>query len=326
MIKINEISTKDRFPVINFEYQNTGEEIVLITEFTIHVSSFKLDKKPFLNFTYEVVGDSNDRHYSGNKGHLEIFVKNTGFGIAKDCYVEIDDHVLNELFPIQSRCFNGVNIPPGQKVKICTLTASNLSERYKDGEIEMQAKWMGFDESGNFISETNYIGHDSNIADLFIKNGEFKVFKLFLQKSLRFESDRYCTMIDLNNEVNPTRSFKIFKEIKPGDIEKFQIMIGATKSAFIELDFEFKTNNRNIPKSKLFEIQIFNPTGLFNFDEYIDKENIRTQIDTLRLSPEKDIYLLDHLELTLKRIDNDEDYPFYFEDKLYNPYKEAASF
>ena len=53
------------------------------------------------------------------------------------------------------------------------------------------------------------------------------------------------------------------------DVDRFHIMIGATKSAKIDLEFNFKVDKNYITSDK-FEINIFNPINNRLWAKYID--------------------------------------------------------
>ena len=315
MIKIIDICSKGRFPVIEFQFENPYTEAVLLNEFIVHVISSRTDKKPFLNFRYSVVDDLVGKNGSCRLGDLEIYVKNNGFGTAKDCYIEIDGPVLNEYYSPQERCFNAIDVKPGQEVKVCTFPSSKLFGCDITREMEMDGKWMGFSEDGDFVSDSDYITNGYCAAKLFIENGEFKMLTFCLQLSLPFEGNENCFFIKDNFEGTNARSFPIRKKINSGEIEKFHLMVGAKKSAFFEVSFEFRTVQGLSFKSKPIDIRIFNPSNLFSIENYIDKGLIDEKISDLKIDEQKNSGLIASLKRTLEEINNDEDYPFY---QLYN--------
>jgi hypothetical protein len=99
---------------------------------------------------------------------LEIYVKNNGFGAITFGYIEIDGPILNELIPLQFRCFNDIHLEAGEEVKITTFIGGSIPMKYNNSKIDMQAKWMGFKENSHFTLDTHGIYGGNVIADMFI--------------------------------------------------------------------------------------------------------------------------------------------------------------
>jgi hypothetical protein len=90
------------------------------------------------------------------------------------------------------------------------------------------------------------------------------------------------------------------------------------------MNFAFKTSQNIIFESRSFEILTFNPTGLFKYDSYVDKDVLNMKINRLKPCKKKKLYLLKELENTLLRLNADIDYPFFLEKKLYSTYKDPV--
>jgi hypothetical protein len=67
----------------------------------------------------------------------------------------------------------------------------------------------------------------------------------------------FCALVDPDKGAH-VRSYRISRRIEAGDIERFQILIGATKSCFLDIRLAFDIDGRDRVQSGLFEVDIEN--------------------------------------------------------------------
>jgi hypothetical protein len=84
----------------------------------------------------------------------------------------------------------------------------------------------------------------------------------------------YCTIIDPS--LGPhERIYPISRMIPPGDVERFHILIGASKSCNLRLRFKFSSDRAKVSMSDEFAVQIWNPRGSRLKDDYKDGEQLK---------------------------------------------------
>jgi hypothetical protein len=84
----------------------------------------------------------------------------------------------------------------------------------------------------------------------------------------------YCSIIDINRGHH-IREYPISRQVHPGDAERFQIVIGANKSAKLVLKLRFYVDKEHVIESKPFPIEIWNPRNAGFHNEYIDGDQAR---------------------------------------------------
>lgn len=109
----------------------------------------------------------------------------------------------------------------------------------------------------------------------------------------------YLAIIDVDKRPHQ-RSFPISHMIPPGDVERFQVEIGATKSCALNLRFKFMINKENIIESPEFSVKIWNPRGPDGwFTSHLNGANLYEKIAELESQDqigELDIWQKDRLQ------------------------------
>ncbi len=282
MITLNEINKKLHFPVIDFKFQNAGNATALLWEFNIAIKCKIIDLSPSLEFTFEIRSSS-----------LEVYAFNSGFGSAKNCTIKISGSYLSKVFSTELLNYNG-DILSGERKRICVLSPSflileNLKElTHSDDQYHtknfnnringinisnIDATWNYTSETGAKSSGQSSINHTTKF---FLTEMGFHVIPNGYIYSIMPPSEIYCVIIDMDkNDVS--RKYPISRKINSGDVDRFHIMIGATKSAKIDLQFEFKIDSGSIVKSNLFSIEIWNPIG--NSQYYKDGDIFQAKLE-----------------------------------------------
>lgn len=86
----------------------------------------------------------------------------------------------------------------------------------------------------------------------------------------------YCTVLDPS--LGPhTRDYAISREIRPGDVERFHILVGACKSSKLRLRFIFSIDKHRKITSDEFHIEIWNPRDSRLRYDYVDGEELERQ-------------------------------------------------
>jgi hypothetical protein len=96
----------------------------------------------------------------------------------------------------------------------------------------------------------------------------FEVSRRITVKSAAHSDTTYCTIVDLL--AGYRREYNISRKIPPGDVERFQIMVGAKKSASIKAKFIFYLERGMAVQSDPFEFKVWHPIGSTIGDRYPD--------------------------------------------------------
>lgn len=318
MIKINDISTKLKFPVIDFKFQNSGNATAFLWQFIVSIKKIELNITPSLTFEYAVVPKDNKEQMSFREesvGDLEIFVTNNGYGDALNCDIEICHSAIERYFLPEERKFNG-KIISGEKKSILKLSGNKLAQingKLEIGEIFAKTNCIDINNLIHKFSNKvlNDYGHWNRLS---LTSNGFLFEYGFYKFSARGPSEIYCVIIDAEKSVHQ-RVYKISREIKSGDIDRFHIMIGCTKSAKLDLDFKFIIDQNQNINSDTFEVNIWNPMNKDSYDDYIDGDVLREKIENFGKKKNEDDWDYRRLKWKLESLEQDSSFPFYNPDK-----------
>lgn len=316
MISINSIEKYQRFPIIDFKFNNTGTGKAFLWEFIVNVLEVEIDLQPVFEYSY---------HFDSSTNNLEIYVQNNGHGPAKKCHFEINNPLLNQCFSLDERTFNG-DIVSG--LKKCILVLNNSSSINKEVQGKIGALKIGYscvDNNNKPIKDSNslYCGNEYEIISM--TNKGFKIEQTFYAPPLacmRRPSEIYTTIISPEMGKHK-RTYKISREVAPGDTERFHIMVGCKKSAKLKMEFHFKVDKNSIITSRQFEIEIHNPLNSRFYDDYLDGEILKADINNFnsenKMSEWEKEYRLEELKRQDSKIKKSKTYPFFdtdFEDEF----------
>ncbi|CAM1371545.1 hypothetical protein [Tenacibaculum xiamenense] len=319
MIKIDDISKEFKFPVIDFKLQNSGNATAFLWQFIIDVKKIELDITPSLSLEYKVVPtDKRDSFFHESLlGNLEIIATNNGYGAALNCNIEISHPKLEDFFSKSERTFIG-QIDSGESKSILTLPGDKLSAISNEYCInEISAFISCYDLLSKSYKDKSYVRSDyGHWNKLRVTKKGFLFEYGFYQKSALIPSEIYCVILDPEKNVQQ-RTYKISREIKAGDIDRFHIMIGCSKSAQIELNFQFTVDKDNIIKSNDFQINIWNPLNSKTYDRYYtDGDVLKYEFEKMNQKKDKqDDFELSQLKWKIESLNNNSTFPFYDKNK-----------
>jgi len=108
----------------------------------------------------------------------------------------------------------------------------------------------------------------------------------------------YCAIIDPSAGKHE-RSYAISREIPPGDVERFHIMIGSSKSSHLRMRLKFYVDKNKIIQSEEFELKIWNPRNSYLNEYYEDGDMMLRSLNILEQN--SDTVNLNFLRMLLKR-------------------------
>jgi len=88
----------------------------------------------------------------------------------------------------------------------------------------------------------------------------------------------YSTIIN-PLEGSHEQSYRMSRQIPPGDIERFHIMIGAAKSCHLLIQFKVYVNKSTIIESEVFDLNIWNPRNSGWHYGYKDGEELKRDLE-----------------------------------------------
>jgi hypothetical protein len=157
---------------------------------------------------------------------------------------------------------------------------------------DLSAHWRCQDEKGRTQNENARIPNSwknpgwPEITKFLLKPDGFEnhsgVFPLGTVASPKLSDGFYITIIDLNKGPHQ-RGYPISREILPGGIDRFHIVIGSRASCTMRIRFEFLIGRASI-ESKEFEVRIWNPRDLDWEFFYKDGDDLFHHLEQLKCS------------------------------------------
>jgi hypothetical protein len=262
-------SNKHNFPVIDFRFQNTSSSKRYLYKFGISIDEIQIDKTPKLVFDNKIEGFEKSipgRLYRDivTTGALSISVKNVGWGTAENLRVRIKEKNVEKYYEGKDLIFNG-SIESGKTENIISLSfIDNLLEIEDGFELENIDIFTEYtDEYGNNIVIKTTTNVKKNYSKVSLTNKGFE--KIYEDDGILFSfggSSETMHIVMINpDDTTTTKIYPISYIIEPLGIERFQILIGATKSCFLKLRFTFEYDTGEIVESSPFLLKILNPIG-----------------------------------------------------------------
>lgn len=324
-IKIERQGYDYEFPAIDFLFQNTGSASALLWQFGIDVIHADIDPTPELEFTYDVPDATFDEigkvHVTGP---LIISAENIGWGPALDAEILLHEPLLDQLFSSTERTFRG-EITSGRAQEILRLQPRPLdpsdlmsydkrswaTDEYRPRRLavpsvsmhELMLTWEASDtKNGRHQGEGEASHTDrSYISHLHLASSGFVCITYQVMARMIGSTSTYCAILDPDRGTH-TRTYPIAREIPPGDVERFHILVGATKSSRLRARFKFWIGSDDIVESNAFMIDIHNPRGSGLDKRYIDGEELlrrETELDRRLTKLSQDSQ--DRFRLTMER-------------------------
>ena len=284
IIKIDEKKGGSRysFPTIDFRFQNLSDNHLMLYKFGIEIIDKRIDNRPEFDFYLELVDEDNqpiDR-WERRKKLLKFYVESRGWGSLFNCKFKFKEPELISVFgEKQMEC--NLEILSKEVEDLIILdsekTTSKLDENLRPeiilrerGIEKIEVEWECEDETGQKYTGSSEL--KSKHGDGFYLNIGSSSFTLKAYTNLaNMEESQvtYISLLDIDSNVTK-KEYPITHKITPWDIERFHIMIGATKSCFITVRFTFDIHRIGTVKSKDFIINIINPKNSYLSKEYRD--------------------------------------------------------
>jgi hypothetical protein len=109
---------------------------------------------------------------------------------------------------------------------------------------------------------------------------------LHIQACLMNSDTTYVTIIEPAKGPHEV-TYPISRRIAPGDVERFHIMVGASKSSKLRLQFKFYVDKDHIVQSEMFDVDVWNPKNsgwekYYEDNSALSREKIDREIDRLK--------------------------------------------
>ena len=281
-----------KFPTIDCKFQNTGNATAFLWQFAVNVIQAKIDFTPIPDFSYCV-----------KNGALEVEIINNGWGAMRDCQIQIDEPIINRLFSESVRQYRGT-IDSGKSQTF--LLSKEMAETKNFEAISKEFKTIGiespgfspFDESPEELLVDRTLTYGIKLNTLRIKlsfkdekntisTGEKEILinDIALTPTGFYDPncfwivhccDGQCSSYVTNAIIidpkkgSHERIYPISRKISSGDVDRFHIMVCATMSCHLRLQFEFFVDRDQIVKSVVFDINIWNPVNAELHKNYED--------------------------------------------------------
>ena len=276
-IRVRRASAKDRFPIIDFAFQNASATTAVVSSFSVVIKTIELDLRPALKFYFSIEGRELSSVMSGDDlrrcKELVLYASNSGWGDALDFSGQVEYPTLQTLFPDTAFMVSARCIPANGRIPILTIDAADIDvpkyvamrdPKYEEWDRKGRKSFCpgkSFPQEGvaiwSCLGETGatFRGSDQLIIakDLRIGKGWFGEDQPTFSGCFRADI-RYCCLIDVSRGVHE-RTYEIARKIPPGDVERFFIQIGADRSCKLLVSFRFATDS-GIVESDDFLIQI----------------------------------------------------------------------
>lgn len=307
MITIDNVGEQGySFPTIDFKFQNSGNATAFLWQFALDVQMAEIDVTPVLDFRSGV-----------ENGQLQLIVTNNGWGVAQGCSIIVQEPTLNQIFGQSSLRFNGT-LDSGQSDTCLCLSTSEVSaqafqalERHFAPLIDERrtrySRLMTRNSTDDLSSALGIkLEEGQATCQLIDERGAGHT----LHRSISFADYRrwialtrtgfvefiepppcaaaagsdttYISLID-PHEGPHERTYAMSRKVPPGDIERFHIMVGASKSCRLKLRFKFFVDKDTVVESDQFDIHIFLPRSqTWTLREYRDGSELAREVDILK--------------------------------------------
>jgi hypothetical protein len=301
----------EAFPRVDFKFQNKGTATAFLHRFEIRVLAASVDLTPALRAFAQIdgiedaAGGISDVRGS-QAGRLRAVVYNAGWGDARNCDLVLTGDVIDEVFALEQRTFRG-DIAADATVDVVTLDPASMNvPRLQDiasqrtEEVGTSSRWSAAPPDGLRVALPSLDGHVTDILGTrhaiqeplakdrlagnfggalyltprsFVWNGSFAAFA-----GMPFNA-QYYVAIDPEQPTPYEKQYSISHRIEPGDLERFQVVLGSRKSCHARVQFRFWVDKAPVSESPEFDVHIWAPrdhhTSFADGDELLSKVSER---------------------------------------------------
>ena len=244
MIEIESANLYERwnkYPRIDFKFQNTGDATALLYKFGIEVRNLRIDPAPALSFVIDYWSEG-----------LVVTVTNNGWGPAHDIQITLEESQINALWGRDERSCSVALLPSGesQVLRIPLQTTKPVT-------AQLQAFTVAWTCSG----EPHHEGRDHAKTvggGISLYRGRFSGQQQQQQQMQMQITTTFVEVLRISAASNYDVDLPTSLAIPPGDVERFQVVVAAEQSCRVDLRFKFWTDAKVI-LSEPFEVSIWNP-------------------------------------------------------------------
>jgi hypothetical protein len=303
MIIIDEINEPEyTFPTIDFKFQNSGTATAFLWQFGVTVLSAEVDRTPVLKFRpkaedgvltiavcnngwgaarnvslrfeedtlSEIFAEASLRYQGAIESGAQVTAYRLSISAANPSrlrrvirthFVSLDDGFSYR----HGSDPNDMSLGFGIRLKDATVAISFLDEK---GNEHAKDETVSFehipveDQSVSYGVVSDWI---ALTPEGFV---EFRTWPCPAEPAL--SSITYISLIDPSRGPHE-RVYRMSRKIPPGDVERFHIMVGASKSCHLRIKFRFFIDKESIVESEEFEMHVWLPRN--------QQSRLRTYID-----------------------------------------------
>ena len=309
MIEIVKALRESKYPVVEFNFHNSGHGEALIRQFNLHVHSYAVDQTPVLRWSAHVDGKT-----------LVISAHNVGWGPATNVQVELRGPFAS-LFP-KGPLRLASSIFSGKTERVSSIGSSGLlgrsgldrikfnellshqkeaaskklaaggqghfcrdffGEVVEPGAEELLIETLSFDVSFEDADDKSHVMHaEAKLIDedsyIVLTKGGFEKrrrHRSMMCASMAMPESLYYVAID-KAKIGSPRTYKVSHTIAPGAVENFHIMLGSERSARSQLHLEFVLGHGSVISSERFDVTFRTSVDDWHYNRYIDGDELIT--------------------------------------------------
>lgn len=265
------------FPVLDFKFRNTRHDVVFLKRLRFNVKHAVVDKTPILQFYIHAGLADSDRRERSDGGDLVISIENAGWGTARNvALTNLNSPELRDRLDMgESRYRWTGNIAPGESIKI-TYPRSHIRKGAEQAFREPSGFVTYEDENGlRYADYVRYTPYHYEEYTVVISEGGFSVhYRDFA--SAREPSQQYTVLLPVSGSPY-VKELAVSHDIRPNDVDRFQVVIASDKSARLEVvpELYFNANERLLCKPVTVRVFYPNPRWYFFYDGYKMKADVR---------------------------------------------------
>ncbi|MBI4451272.1 ATP-binding protein [Candidatus Woesearchaeota archaeon] len=283
------------FPMFDFKLRNSGDGDAVLHHLSLNVIEAAIDRTPVLGF----------RRYLDEEC-LEVRVENCGWGEA-GCDVTFSEPLLDCLFPGRDRVagklasgghmglvysakdaqWNSLKRSP---VRWARDALARLFGEPKHRVREITANWQCRGEDGALYKGKSPV-EGENLPFARDDGIEFRVYlsrKGFVleQTGGSFHADlssgaTYVTGVKLDPAGAQLLSYPVSRVIPAGGVDRFHVLVGATKSCTMKLKFTLAIDDYEV-SSDTCSMQLWNPRNCAYHLRYHDGDDLQRELNRLQ--------------------------------------------
>lgn len=266
------------FPAVDFKFINRGTATALIWKVGVEVCHARLDTSPALSFDADV-----------NDGALVISGTDHGWGSQHELRFSLREPVLDRVFGVESLQFTVLLNFGEESTRLAILSSKlngpalgrfrelavkvdkagsgkrlffQLPERSINGGISLgrlRAEGVCVDYQG-VIQKIEADVSVRSFGHIYLNENGFEYWPDNFCYSLAPSREAFISIIDLTPAKTPyEKTYAISRQIAPGDVERFHVVLGATKSCKLAVRFKFYIDTKQVVVSNPIEISVYRP-------------------------------------------------------------------